>query len=225
MAVRYAVKACDVDRYWVGLNGCDDITGPFIDRYGELGQDHAGKEYYVIHYHVGKVLQNREQNMYHDSYFYAVYWDEETGTPKSTEYASTAYGGGGSCTVDATDEIKEKYQAYLKNIADCNRKLKRKARADVLRTARASARSVLHGKAFVRFGSLRHKVFTEDHWVVIAGWLTNSRIRSPFKKSLLAQIVDWCNGKNDYPCPLSPRQLNAFTRMLYEENKPNRRWG
>lgn len=53
--------------------------------------------------YVGAVLSTGEHNHYHDSYFYALVWD---GTKVAeVEYASTAYSGGGSATVDATPDV------------------------------------------------------------------------------------------------------------------------
>lgn len=54
---------------------------------------------------VGAVLGTREQNLYHDSYFHAVVWDEEQGKVTSVEYGATAYYSNTGVTVDATREV------------------------------------------------------------------------------------------------------------------------
>ena len=58
----------------------------------------------TVSYYEGAVLEDRERNGYHDSDFYAVVWDEEKQTVRSFEYATTRFGGGGWCKVDATPE-------------------------------------------------------------------------------------------------------------------------
>lgn len=54
----------------------------------------------------GKVLDTFEENGYHDSYFYALVWDDELGATRKVEYGGTAswsYHNG--VTVDATPEV------------------------------------------------------------------------------------------------------------------------
>lgn len=45
--------------------------------------------------YVGCTLDTYEHNGYHDSYFYAVCWDDENGKIVEIEYDTTASGGGG----------------------------------------------------------------------------------------------------------------------------------
>ncbi len=54
----------------------------------------------------GLVLGLREQNLYHDSYFYAQVYVPETGEVKSVEYGATAYYGGGRAIVDAPQTLR-----------------------------------------------------------------------------------------------------------------------
>lgn len=62
----------------------------------------------------GAVLQKYERNMYDDSDFLAVVWDEATQTIKHVEYATTrAYTYDCSATVDATPAVLEKVRAYI----------------------------------------------------------------------------------------------------------------
>lgn len=62
---------------------------------------------------VGAVLCTRERNWTDDSDFYAVCWDEATGQLIEEEYDTTRFGGGGSASIDATDEVKIKAAAFL----------------------------------------------------------------------------------------------------------------
>lgn len=63
--------------------------------------------------YVGAVLDDREENGYHDSDFYAVVWDAEEARLKRVGYNSTRHAGGGSCKVDATPEVYEKAKEWL----------------------------------------------------------------------------------------------------------------
>lgn len=54
----------------------------------------------------GQVLTTRERNYYDDSDFYCVYFDPKKKEMGQYEYATTRFGGGGHCSVDATDEVK-----------------------------------------------------------------------------------------------------------------------
>lgn len=82
-----------------------------VDEHGEKLCKFNTPRYYRTK-HVGAVLADRERNYHDDSDFYAVYWDFEDGAPSTIEYATTRFGGGGSCKVDATDEVRALYEAY-----------------------------------------------------------------------------------------------------------------
>lgn len=62
---------------------------------------------------VGAVLADRERNYHDDSDFYAVVWDDTLQQVTTIEYASTRYGGGGTCTVDASEDVLEKARRWL----------------------------------------------------------------------------------------------------------------
>lgn len=64
----------------------------------------------------GCVLETRERNGYHDSDFYAVVWDEEKGSTREIEYATTRFAGGGNATVDATEETWAKVGEFCKGV-------------------------------------------------------------------------------------------------------------
>ena len=66
----------------------------------------------------GAVLDEYERNGYDDSDFYAVVWDEAEQRVKNIEYASTrwwTYANG--CTIDATEEVRAKAQAWWRTKA------------------------------------------------------------------------------------------------------------
>lgn len=63
--------------------------------------------------HIGLVLSTGENNGYDDSDFYAIVWDDEKGQPERIVYASTrGWSYPNNATVDATEEIKAKYEAW-----------------------------------------------------------------------------------------------------------------
>lgn len=66
--------------------------------------------------HEGLVVACREQNLYHDSYFSATYFNPETGGFESMEYGSTAYSGGGMAEVDAPPALLEYYNDVQREI-------------------------------------------------------------------------------------------------------------
>lgn len=63
-------------------------------------------------YH-GCVLDTYEHNGYHDSYWYAVVWDEAAGRIKEIEYDTTAAPGGGWAEIDVTPEVARTVYRYL----------------------------------------------------------------------------------------------------------------
>jgi len=61
----------------------------------------------------GLVLCDRERNYHDDSDFYAVIWNPTSRQCEIIEYATTRFGGGGFCQIDATDEVKAAAREYL----------------------------------------------------------------------------------------------------------------
>jgi hypothetical protein len=61
----------------------------------------------------GLVVDEVHQNLYHDSYFYALVWDPECERVRRINYASTAYAGDKHCEIDAPPEIKQLAYDYL----------------------------------------------------------------------------------------------------------------
>lgn len=66
--------------------------------------------------YVGCTLDTYEHNGYHDSYFYAVCWDDENGKIVEIEYDTTASGGGGYAKIDATDDVLRKVYRFYANV-------------------------------------------------------------------------------------------------------------
>lgn len=90
-------------------------TGAFPVEYPYTDKEGARKVS-VVHYRKvfeGATLSLREANGYNDSDFYALVWNAEKGAPEEINYDTTRFAGGGSAFVDATDEVKAAYAAYL----------------------------------------------------------------------------------------------------------------
>jgi hypothetical protein len=66
--------------------------------------------------YVGCVLDEYEDNGYHDSYGYAIVWDDEKGAVTTVQTWSTAYYTTTGATVDATPETIKKAKAYAAKI-------------------------------------------------------------------------------------------------------------
>lgn len=63
--------------------------------------------------HHGLVLALIEENRYDDSDFFAVVWNTKTCAPERVQYATTRFwSGAASAFVDATDEVREAWDAY-----------------------------------------------------------------------------------------------------------------
>lgn len=65
---------------------------------------------------VGAVLDEYEDNGYHDSYGYAIVWDAEKGTVHTESTWTTAYYSSTSATVDATPEAIKAAKEYAAKI-------------------------------------------------------------------------------------------------------------
>jgi hypothetical protein len=77
---------------------------------------------YMCDFAVGCVVELREGNHYHDSDFYATYYDMDSGAFKEVEYGTTrfwSYPNGAN--IDATPEIMALWEAHLKAIRDAAR--------------------------------------------------------------------------------------------------------
>lgn len=82
--------------------------------------------------HVGVVLYLRERNGYDDSDFIAGYWDDESGSIKEIEYATTrGWTYPNHAGVDATPEVLAKYEAYRKARRDEAEALRQQASAGI----------------------------------------------------------------------------------------------
>lgn len=90
------------------------VMGPDFDAKAyERGEPQPAGDAAMVTTYVGAVIDVYERNMYDDSDFYAVVWDEPSQSVKTIEYATTrgwCYPNG--ATVDATPEVLAKFRTY-----------------------------------------------------------------------------------------------------------------
>jgi hypothetical protein len=63
----------------------------------------------------GFALAEREQNLYHDSYFHITVWNPETAEPESFEYAATAHGGSYPLSPESRLSLLESIEPAVKS--------------------------------------------------------------------------------------------------------------
>lgn len=172
----------------------------------------SDKDYFLYLTYEGKCLKNRERNGYHDSDFLMLVWDDEIEAPRWIEYASTrgwSYPAYGSW-VDATDDVKEKYEAWLVECAKKQVKYERKERAKKALRVREAFKKItedynLTVAEAMKVRAIRKKMTDEKFRGLMS--LFSKRVRSSFKKSLRKQVIAWAREDNGYETPLSKRQL------------------
>jgi hypothetical protein len=138
---------------------------------------------------VGAVLCTREENYHDDSDFYAVCWDDKKSCLVREDYATTRFAGGGSASVDATDEVKAKASAWLKDQLLPQVKAWNETQAQ--EPAKGKTVKVVKGR------KIPHGTTGEVFW---AGWKSNAydynrsrTFRVGFK---VGEETYWTDGKN-----------------------------
>jgi hypothetical protein len=152
---------------------------------------------------------NYEQNLYHDSYYFSVFWDDEDKTLVRKEVGSTAYGGGHHSTALTTDEaVWAEVNGYWdKRLAEAKAAY-RKQKADRIRAARSILKENGVHTAFCRNLTL------EDLEDVAA--LFSKRVRNKFKLKMREQVLAW-TPSNGYSTPLSGKQMAFVRRPLRDQ--------
>lgn len=180
-------------------------TGPEGERYSVL--------YATIHTHVGKCLSEREHNMRDDSDFYMTVWNDEKNAPESICFASTrgwSYPCMGSF-VDATDEVKAKYESYKKQQARNNT-------AASIRRVRKQAENVANALRIDRKTALRLINGCKDQsWKLEAVTkLLTGALRSSMRISFREQVREWLKDPaHKHSSPLSRRQWSTMHPMRF----------
>jgi hypothetical protein len=167
---------------------------------------------YTWETHKGMCLRDREMNGYDDSDFYMLVWNEEKGCPEEIMFATTrgwSYPSYGSY-VDATDDVKAKYQAWCDEQTRKAEAAKRKAKALKLIELRNDCRVIAEKWNVNYFRLLKLRKDREFNAMLK---LFNIRIKSGFKVSLRNQLINWLNGKSEYAKPFSPKQSQCLANM------------
>jgi hypothetical protein len=174
--------------------------GPFID-------------YVTYTSHVGLCLSEREMNGYDDSDFYMLVWNEEKNAPEEILFASTR-GWTYPCyasSVDATPDVKIKYEAYKKTRYEAAVKAERHNRAVKKAEFRKFAHDAAKAYGFkaYRLYKLKKADIPSDQFERICALIRpNSKIRNTFKLDMRNNLVNWlATDKPKYALPFSYKQF------------------
>lgn len=156
----------------------------------------------------GCVVSLSEANGYHDSDFFATYYDAETDSFKRVMYATTrgwTYAAGAS--IDATPEVREKWQAHCDYLEKRSHVWRKRQRWNKIKTAAREA-GISDLRRIVR---LRNAVAKSeeifDAYVRLLRTRHHDRFRSNFRKSLADQVYAWVMSDDPkFRKPLSPKQ-------------------
>jgi hypothetical protein len=165
--------------------------------------------------YIGKCLRDREMNGRDDSDFYMLVWDDELNAPKEICYATTrgwSYPCYGSF-VDATPEVKAKYEAYIKLRA-------RNSKAAQIRSVRSRAQEIATQLEISRAAALKLMYACADQrWKLEAVLkLFTSNLRSPMRIGFKEQTHTWLTDPAPkYASPLSARQWPLLHPMRYAQ--------
>ena len=196
---------------------CDaDHPDATLDRYFSKEQEPAKGEYehrvgpfcsliYVREFAKGCVVKMREMNGYHDSDFYATYWNGEEFV--ETCYASTrgwTYPNGAMC--DATPEVLDRWIAHKDRqyrVAAVHQRIRfRRERNEAARSAGFTGQ---RDPQYVRLAYSRGG----DALLKLVGSYRANRLRSSFRISLAEQVERWlADPSPSYASPLSAKQLS-----------------
>ena len=175
----------------------------------EGSKERYGHEIWMREEHAGLVLEDREKNGYDDSDFYVVVWNEEKSEPEDVFYKTTrAWTYPNGARVDATPEIRAKYDAWL-----AEQRLKREienAEHYAHRTADLADVTGLSPQQVMELEETYNPTRIPDLFKLLDSY-GRGRLRSDFRKSLAKQVIEWLRtpkAKRAYPSPLSPRQLD-----------------
>ena len=147
----------------------------------------------------GCVVNEYEENYINDSYWYAVVWNGSEF--EEILYRTTAAVGAGCATVDASEELMEKYSRHLRA------KMLRQRRDDLIKIARQYRLPV-----YTILNPLL-SVYGSDSKAMkaCAQLLGTKKFRSSFRASLRQQLDAWLRGEGKYETPLSDRQIASLT--------------
>ena len=181
---------------------------------------------------IGSTISKTEKNGYHDSDFYATYWNGEKIV--SIQYDTTRFGGYGSAFVDATDEVLELAKNYetarlqkIQDRLDANAVKNTKLIKKLFKGTKAKTdrimdfvnnkemwRTIAHGDCGVSISwndlesETPYKTTDRNLAGRLLRMLFETNLRSDFKMSMKEQALKWFRSNEPkHNTPLSPKQL------------------
>jgi hypothetical protein len=163
--------------------------------------------------YVGKVL-TKEIYQYlgdGDGYFYVIAWNNEKNGPEHVFVRHAGYSSTHTYVIDATEEVVNKYNAYMQQLkyeAD-----KREQKNRVMDKLENRKRWMKVSKELNIPYPVVMKKLKNNKDILI---LLETKVRSEFKMSLKNQVITWLNEASPkYNFPLSPRQLSFIAPRQY----------
>lgn len=156
----------------------------------------------------GKCISEREANGYNDSDFFMTVWDDEQNRPLEIKFATTRFWSypAFASSVDATEEVIEKYNQFKRDVAEYKRKKEREERAKELLEMKRAVSDIAVEFSLPYAKLLKVSRIAKRKNINILG-LFGPKIRSKFKLSIREQIIEWAKDPSPkYNFPLSPRQ-------------------
>jgi hypothetical protein len=233
--IRFAFKPNEIPENAVNVQGVHYQAGI----YKSSGYNQETKQYETLYAqgpsvywiweeYVGLCLKDTESNGYDDSDFHMLIWNPETKTPFSITFASTrgwSYPSYNSF-MDATPEVRQEYNDYLKAQARRNRIQDKwdTRRSDMKLAAELELGSLKNAKRFreafngrrvswdvkgkLQFQWSRHFDSPRQYTFLQACKLLKAKkLKNAFKISMQTQICNWVNDPSSkYNTPLSPKQ-------------------
>lgn len=182
--------------------------------YSPLGESY-GKHIVLFESHHGLCIRDFERNMYDDSDFFMVVWNEEKKCAEQIMFATTrgwtypAY----HSSPDATSEVMEKYKQWL-NDEEVKRRWKERQKHIKLRKECKLDNYHQLIKLLNIYGCSAYGyrgLPSGEKWYAVEKLLKTKKFRSKFRQNMCNQIREWVASKNNqYPTPLSPRQLECI---------------
>jgi len=155
----------------------------------------------------GHCIKDRERNGAYDSDFFMMVWDDSLGEAYEVMYATTrgwSYPAMASY-VDAEPEVIEKYESWKERE---RLKEKQRNRVNGLKARHQRMKEVVTAarKNDLRVVQVKRISNLNPHVYEGSMKLLTSNLRSGFRKSLKAQLIQWLVGDSKYEKPFSPRQ-------------------
>lgn len=159
-----------------------------------------------------------------ESPYIAVVWNDSQNEPDRVIYGST-YGCDKAVVIDATDDIKNKYELYNQGLAIIQNMAARYDKSLLLSNRRKRIKKAAYEHKFSIFEFYKLMKQYTDYQIDHILKLMETNIRSGFKKSILDQILDWLKTPTvrKYKTPLSEKQLAALINTHTTPYKPFKR--